>query len=230
MVLINIDQLSDAELKYIAKQENLEDWDSLSREDLIEELEELYDDDSTSFSAIDTKKKFVKSLTDVNSDVLSLPGVEPLPKSFNDNEIHFIMSDPSWAYVFWGFDTVTKNRIEEENANIIIRVTVLKDETHPQESYEIEVGRNDDNWNIELPWPGRIYKMTLIVRTSEGDDEVAFSEYEETPVHWMDDNSSILSDPNQFEVLASSLISKDGNCVMCRDVFKVLRTYIGEAK
>lgn len=221
MVLINIDQLSDSELKYIAQQEDLENWDSLSREELIEALEELYDDDSTVLSAIDTKKKFVKSLTDVNSDVLSLPGVEPLPKSFNENEIHFIISDPSWAYVFWGFDTITRKRIEETNASIIIKVTVLKDDIHPMESYEIEVGKDDDNWNIELPWPGRVYKMSLIVRT-DSDDEIAFSEYETTPVRWIDNNYSVLKDRNQFELLASSLISKDGSCVPCRDVIKIL--------
>lgn len=228
MVLINIDQLSDAELKYIAKQERLEDWDSLDREDLIETLEELYDDDS--IPAVDKNKKFVKSLTDINSDVLQLPGVEPLPKSFNDNEIHFILSDSSWAYVFWGFDVITKNKIDELKAEVFIKVTVLKDADHPQESYEIKVGNEDDSWNIELPWPGRIYKMTLIIRSSEGEEEIAFSEYEETPMHWTDKNSDVLSDSEQFELLASSLISKDGSCVDCRNVRKIVSQYRGDTE
>ncbi|MCF0238745.1 MAG: DUF4912 domain-containing protein, partial [Sphaerochaetaceae bacterium] len=45
MVLINIDTLSDSELRYIAQQENLEDWETLSRENLIEELTEIYEEE-----------------------------------------------------------------------------------------------------------------------------------------------------------------------------------------
>ena len=43
MVLINIESLSDNELRIIAKQEELEDWDYLNRHELIYELQDLYD-------------------------------------------------------------------------------------------------------------------------------------------------------------------------------------------
>ena len=45
MILINIESLSDNELRNIAQQEDLADWENLSREDLIEGLEELYGED-----------------------------------------------------------------------------------------------------------------------------------------------------------------------------------------
>ncbi len=223
MFLMNIDQLSDAELRYIAKQEKLDNWDSMEREDLIETLEEIYDDDSV--PAVDKNKKYVKALTDLNSDVLQLPGVEPLPKSFNDNEIHFILTDSSWAYVFWGFDVITKNRIEATKAETVIKVTVLDNENQLQKSYEIVVGNNDDNWNIELPWAGRTYKMTLIIRTSDGDEEIAYSNCETTPVHWTDSAPESLTDSGEYELLVSSLIAKDGTVVDCRDVARIINQY-----
>ncbi len=45
MVLINLDLLSDAELRYIARQEGFSDWETLDREDLTEQLQEKYEEE-----------------------------------------------------------------------------------------------------------------------------------------------------------------------------------------
>ena len=50
MVLINIGSLSENELRNIASQEDLEDWETLSRDELIDALEDLYDEDENSSS------------------------------------------------------------------------------------------------------------------------------------------------------------------------------------
>lgn len=84
MILINIDSLSTTELQYIAQQEGLENWQTLDREKLIDELEEAYgeQDDDISSSATKNKanrKRFCNALTDFRGNmqnVQGLPGVE----------------------------------------------------------------------------------------------------------------------------------------------------------
>ena len=62
MVLIKIDSLSQNELEYIAQQEGIKDFDTLSREELIDELKEIYDDDyseSLSVTGENVNKRYV---------------------------------------------------------------------------------------------------------------------------------------------------------------------------
>ena len=117
MVLINIESLSDNELRIIAQQEELEDWDSLSRQELIDELQDLYDEDNErtlDSDAGSSRRKFVNTLTDVQLDnVLSLPGVEALPDQYNETCIHLIMKDFNWAYVFWSLSAQQLKELED---------------------------------------------------------------------------------------------------------------------
>ena len=66
MVLIKIDSLSQNELEYIAQQEGIKDFDTLSREELIDELKEIYDDDyseSLSVTGENVNKRYVAGLS-----------------------------------------------------------------------------------------------------------------------------------------------------------------------
>ena len=125
MVLINIESLSDNELRIIAQQEELEDWDSLTRQELIDELQDLYDEDiDRTNDIVSSSRKFVNTLTDVQTDnVLSLPGVEALPDQYNETSIHLIMKDFNWAYVFWSLSVQQMKELEESGCNLILRNT-----------------------------------------------------------------------------------------------------------
>ena len=68
MVLINIETLTDSELKSIACQEDIEDWESLSREELIDELESIYEDNDDSDFSGTLRQKYVSSLIPGKSD------------------------------------------------------------------------------------------------------------------------------------------------------------------
>ncbi len=45
MVLINLETLTDSELQSIARQEEIDDWEDLDGEELIEESESIYEDE-----------------------------------------------------------------------------------------------------------------------------------------------------------------------------------------
>lgn len=104
MVLVDIDTLSEAELRDIAQRLDVEDWDSLSREDLIEAIEDNYDDEDVPeriSGASSGGHKYVKVLSKMEHEGgFGAPGVEDLPETYNETSIYLILKDANWAYVF----------------------------------------------------------------------------------------------------------------------------------
>lgn len=218
MILINIDALSDSEIRYIAQQEDLNDWDTLPREDLIEELEDLYGEDihEKENSAV----KFVKTIVSTSSDVLDLPDVEPIPTSYSDTTINFIAVDFNWAYAFWNIAPVRRKELEDQNASLSIRVC-SKDSSN-SETYDISVSLNDSNWSIELPWEGKTYSLSLVANIN-GNEQVLCSSntiYRDKP--FISQNRDILKNEDMYKLLASSLISKNNTVLDCSSVKRIL--------
>ena len=233
MVLINIESLSDNELRNIAQQEDLEYWNSLSREELIEGLEHLYDeDDDKSFDGItgSSKKKFVNTLTDVQSDnVLSLPGVESLPETYNDTSIHMILKDFNWAYVFWSLSSQQLSELEESGAYLILRNTRLDADDQKVAEYDIDVSLTDTSWTVELPYLGFKYRVSLVA-VSEGNESVICSSTSlETTESWFSSHPEELEKDPVFRSVFSSLIMKDGTVIPNRQLLDIVeRLHAGQ--
>lgn len=220
MKLININRLSDSELKYMAEQEGIEDADSLDRTELIENLEEIYGGDA---SELDVDKKFVKTLIAKETETDALPGVRPLPDKFNDNEIQTILQDSAWAYVIWHISHATKEKIlRNENVKIILRVIALKENNKKEESYQVEVGIDDTTWNIEFPWKGRNYEITLNAEIDGVLTTLATSPIETIPNVYVEDHPEILRNPETYKVLSSSLITNGGEYLAVDEVKQIL--------
>ena len=189
MVLINIESLSDNELRIIAQQEELEDWASLSRQELIDELQDLYDEDNErtlDSDAGSSRRKFVNTLTDVQSDnVLSLPGVEALPEQYNETCIHLIMKDFNWAYVFWSLSAQQLKELEDSGCNLILRNTRLNDEGEEEAVYDIDVSLNDNSWTVELPYVGYTYMVSLVASCGEKETVICRSTSLTTTSSWL---------------------------------------------
>lgn len=226
MVLINIESLSDNELRNIAQQEDLEDWNSLSREELIEGLEHLYDeDDDKSFDGItgSSKKKFVNTLTDVQSDnVLSLPGVESLPETYNDTSIHMILKDFNWAYVFWSLSSQQFSELEESGAELILRNTRLDADDQKVAEYDIDVSLSDTNWTVELPYPGFKYRVSLVAVSRGNESVICTSTCLETTCSWFSKHPEELEKDPVFRSIFSSLIMKDGTVIPNRQLLDIV--------
>lgn len=221
MVLINIDMLSDAELRYIAQQEDLEDWDTLSREELIDELESIYDeaDDATSNQSGSSTRKFIKTLTDVDSEnVLKFPGVESLPDHYNETSIHLIMRDFNWAYAFWSLSTQQMAELEEQGARLILRTKRFNAEGEERAAYDIDISNSDSSWTIELPHLGYTYQAYLIAVQGNAQSVVCQSNRICTSKSWLSQHPEELSDEVTFRTMFSSLITKGGEVFGNRQV------------
>lgn len=211
MVLINIDRLSDSELKYIAEQEELDNYASLSREEIIEALEEIYEDETVS-SEKPENAKFIKTLTATESDVSQLPGVTPLPKNYNNTEIHCILRDSNWAYAFWGVSEAQKDKLAEGGPyRLVVKVCLAKS---PEKSYDIEISHDDTSWTIELPIAGEQYYLQLNAKYENGHEvNIAKSETITSPISYFSTHANELLNPDTWSLLVSPLVSNGGETV-----------------
>ncbi len=221
MVLINIESLSENELRYIAKQEELEDWESLSREELIDELEDLYEDEGDALSnhSGSSKRKFVNTLTDVQTDdVLSLPGVQNLPDSYNETSIHLILKDFNWAYVFWSISSQQLSELEESSSSLILRTRRINGDGVEEAVYDIDVSFSDDNWNVELPYLGFTYQVSLVAKNAEGENVICESSTISNTRSWLSCHPEALREDATFRMIFSSLVNKGGIISMNRQL------------
>ncbi len=225
MILINIESLSDNELRNIAQQEDLEDWESLSREDLIEGLEELYgeDDELPDGGSAKSKKKYVNTLTDVQSDnVLSLPGVDRLPESYNDTSVHMVLKDSDWAYVFWSLSPQQLSELEESGSALILRNTRLDDSDAPVAEYDIDITAQDTSWTVELPYAGFRYRVSLVAVSGDRQTVICTSNTLETTESWFSAHPEALEDGAVFRSIFSSLITKEGTVIPNRQLLSLV--------
>ena len=64
MILVNIESLSISELRSIAEQEGIADSGTLSREELISLLEEIYEEEDEGDGESDPNMRYMSGLTD----------------------------------------------------------------------------------------------------------------------------------------------------------------------
>lgn len=226
MILINIESLSDNELRNIAQQEDLEDWETLTREELIEGLEDLYGEDEEGGldgNSGNSKKKYINTLTDVQSDnVLSLPGVERLPESYSDTSIHMILKDSDWAYVFWSLSPQQISELEESGASLILRNTRLSAEGEPVAEYDIDVTLEDASWTVELPYHGFGYRVSLVAVSGDSETVICTSEKLVTSEGWFRAHPEELEDEKTFRTVFSSVIMKGGAVIPNRQLLALV--------
>jgi len=224
MVLINLETLTDSELQSIARQEEIDDWEDLSREELIEEIESIYEDEGDPDFSGTLTEKYLNTLSPVDKDLNRLPGVEEIPKHYNKTYIHLTQKDGSWAYVFWNLsENEYKQTQEVEGMRFIIRAVALAENRKSELSYDIEITIHDKCWTVEMPWPGRTYVMKLVLVDPDGTEHVVCtSNTVRRSVSWLSSHRNVLEQKEKYEVLAKPLISRDGSPVNCDEVKNII--------
>lgn len=210
MLLLNIETLSDSELKYMAEQEQIEDWEEMTREELIESLEDVFGDSSDDSSPIFGNNKFVRGLTDVPPGSLSFPGVSPLPETYKETSIYAVAKDANWAYAMWNIAPLQKEELLASGFRLALRVS------SGNQSYDIDVDYEDTVWNFELPWPGKTYTISLLSISSDADpvEEVLCSaENVCSPSFYFMNHIKELKDSNTFKLVFDSLFTKEGKII-----------------
>lgn len=210
MLLLNIESLSDSELKYMAEQEQIDGWEEMSREDLIESLEDVFEDSSDVSSQIFGKTRFVRSLTDVPPGSLSLPGVSPLPEVYNETCIYAVEKDANWAYAMWNIAPMKKEELLEAGSRLCLRVS------SGDQFYNIDVDYEDSVWNFELPWPGKTYTVSLLSITGNEEpveEVICTSKSVSCPSFYFKDHIKDLLDKDTFKLSFDSLFTKEGRLI-----------------
>ena len=238
MILINIDSLSTTELQYIAQQEGLATWQSLDREELIDALEEAFEDQDDEIPAVlkgkINRNRYCNSLTDYRGTmqhINGLPGVEELPESYFDTSIHLLLRDPQWAYAYWSLSPSALHTVFGEegelNGSLFLRVQETKLDSKETKTFDISIKGEDSQWNINLPNMGSSYLVDLCYRDHKGNEmSLAQSKSVETyPSHWQNNVEQLALDEDLFTIHFSSLVTKEGEIVdnaVLRDIAQVL--------
>lgn len=213
MILIKIDSLSTQELRNIAEREGIEDYATLDRDDLVQVLREIYEEDDDVADNADVNRRFLYGITDyreIDKDVVELPGVEELPESYPSTEIHLLYKNPNWAYCYWSISPQDLARLENMGkSELRLRVSVTKGDK--VESFDIPVSLEDREWTVSLPDHGGKCHVSLIV-DSEGEDlELAHSaSLSLIESYWLEHPDEIAENDNLFKIYLSLLTSKEG--------------------
>ena len=232
MVLIKIESLSQKELEHIALQEGVQNVSSLSRDELIETLKDIYEDEREDFyegGEDNIQRRFVTWLTDYRGDgseVTSLPGVEELPELYPETSIHVLSKSATWLFCYWSIAPLDAERLSQElgNYDVLLHVTVSED-GQEVDSYDISVGENDYQWNINVSSTRGTAKVDLVVENAEGRREVlALSESVQlVSCYWLEHADQIRSDADLLEREFSLLTNREGTVLPCETVEAIVR-------
>lgn len=244
MITPNIDALSLSELRYIAHKQGLDDADVLDREELLEALQDLYEEMENNLAgegisyAPSSQQRFMNTLVEHDSEVSArlLPGVQRLPDNYSETRIHLLFKDPYWAHAFWSVCIADQQKLEQITSgyDLFIRVTMhaTSDRRYEEDSFDIDVGKTDLSWNINLPERGRTYSVSLQYRDGNGNaGMLCQSDTVTTPrSYWLEHTDELRADDRRFNLMFSALVTKGGVMVenpMLRDIVERLDARVG---
>jgi Uncharacterized protein conserved in bacteria len=217
MVLIQLNSLTLGELRLIALQEGIENSDTLDREALIEELEDLYEDDNPTNDALlgDVRKRFVNGLTDYRGNISApeaLPGVEELPQSYPDTSLNVLQKNASWLYCFWSISSFDREKLAQSHFSHSLMLSVIITRGDKKETFEVPVTEEDDQWNISVPNNGGTCQVSLVAYFSNDTKlELARSKTVDlVECYFLEHPEEIKADDGLFKIYLSLLTTKDG--------------------
>lgn len=218
MVLIKIDSLSQNELQYIAEQEGIEDFDTLSREELIDVLKDIYEDEDSDIPSVtgdNVNKRYVAGISayrgDVDEAVPSLPGVEELPALYPETSIHVLNKNASWLYCFWSIAPGDLESYDEKFGTYELYLNVNVSGKEISEKYDIKIDREDVEWNISVPHLHGECRVSLVLQTAE--KRYLLAQSEAVPLvycYWLNNSVKVNVDEELFVRYLAPITNRDG--------------------
>ena len=216
MILVNIDSLSLSELKNIAQEEGI-NIDDLTRDEIISELRDKYADESDTDSAIgeDSNLRYLSGITDyreINEYVAALPGVEQLPESYPDTEIHLMLKSSSWAYCYWQLSQMDSDRIANASGSLFLAVSIIR--SGAEELYDIPVSLSDDEWNIGIPYGDGSASVSLISEV-DGERKILASSGTIALIesYWLEHRCEMKESDSLYRLYLSLITTREGQLV-----------------
>ena len=229
MILVNVDSLSVSELRSIAGQEGIDGADALSREDIISLLEEKYGEDDGDSDQKDPNLRYMSGLTDyrdISKYVEDLPGVEELPQSYPDTEIHLIKKNGTWLYAFWSISPNDSDSLQDAGSSLLLAVTI--ENNGKREEYDIPVSFLDTEWNIGIPYGSGFCRVALTAVSKEGEKTMlALSDSEElTDSYWLQHPEDMKYSDSLYRLYLTLITTREGDLVdnpVVRDIVNLFR-------
>lgn len=240
MILVNLEQLSTDELRNLSEQEKIDGFEALSREELIQELSEKYEEEYSAYGLDEDKKsdlniKYFSSFTDYidnSENITQLPGVEDLPDHYEETSIHLLSKNSDWGYAFWSISTLDKEKIDEKKGVPLLLVT-LTGKSGEKECYDIPISEEDDEWNIGFSYESKSVIVSLCVDYPDGNREMLA---QSKPLalsssYWLDHKDKMKENDSLFKIYLSLITSKTGDVINNSIVKEIIASYTegGEA-
>ena len=233
MILIKMDKLTDSELKNIAQDECIEDFDSLSREELIQALTEKYEDMDSNFSPEEQDDlrnlRYFAGITDyrgISDYVDSLPGVEDLPDTYPNTSIYLLNKNNNWAYAFWSISLLDSKKIEANGSSLILHIT-KKDKNGHIEQYDIPIKESDSEWNIGLSMMGGFCIASIIAVSPNGDRDVlaTSNQISQIDCYLLQHEDEMADNDSLCKVYLSLITTRDGALIENDLVKEIVNAY-----
>ena len=229
MILVNVDSLSVSELRSIAGQEGIDGADALSREDIISLLEEKYGEDDGDSDQKDPNLRYMSGLTDyrdISKYVEDLPGVEELPQSYPDTEIHLIKKNGTWLYAFWSISPNDSDALQDAGSSLLLAVTI--ENNGKREEYDIPVSFTDSEWNVGIPYGDGFCRVSLTAVDKEGKRTVlSVSEPEDlTDSYWLTHTDEMKYSESLYRLYLTLITNKEGELAdtpVVREIVQLFR-------
>ncbi|MDY5931687.1 MAG: DUF4912 domain-containing protein [Candidatus Ornithospirochaeta sp.] len=219
MILIKIESLSTSELKAIAADEKIPGYESLSREELISELTQIYEDEDIDYSfdnAAEPNLRYLSGLTDyraISDQVSELPGVEELPMAYPEMSMHLLFRNSSWGYCYWSLSPLENERLIMEGYELSLFV-VLEGRDGRHEEYEIPVSYSDSEWNIGFSQDSQYCQVHLIASKGNEKEELASSKKIELPSsYWLSHRGEMRSSEDLYKLYLTLITNREGDLV-----------------
>ena len=111
----------------------------------------------------------------------------PIPESYNQTKIVFMVRDPHWAFAYWDLEAKTreKARVDEETGQLVLRVhegeSLHSGQKPPARSFDIPIQPADSRWYIYLPEQNSSYILELVLVVEGKSTRLAVSNSIRTP-------------------------------------------------
>ena len=152
----------------LSRKENLSLDDGASREELIEDLLEVYEDDRRERETLQNLILKIEQTKFASLSARPVPAAftqEPvLPGAYDDNSVDLVLRDPSWALVLW---EVRKKELDGWTQDPSFRGLALRvleyatPDTACITFFPIPVPQGAGSRYLHLPTPGRWYALEL---------------------------------------------------------------------
>ncbi len=216
--------LSAEELQCLLRKEGVRHSEDLTKEELIELLEEIQEDKIADRQMSNDIMKLKGKKYDIFREQIAAENEGAnfeIPEQYAETQITLLLRDPFWAYAYWDINRIELTKMKEQypQMEILLRVYELSGfGGNPKEalsSFEIPIQESDTSWYINLPTPGRCYIVDLICNCSPEEERQVFklaqsNQVESPGGYWLDHIDELKEHAEDLELFLSGLTDRSG--------------------